>query len=577
MFRTVAACLLFALPAKAAVVVVINNSERDQTFAVQHTPKGETRSVALASGDMRIVPVGRSSELQTTLNGQLRYFKLDAYSAYVFVRGRDGKHAFQGIQLAAALPKADDLPIEPVTVKPLVIRVKICADDAEKRARPVWERALRTRLEAAAEIVAAQTGVQFKYSDAGEWKSDPETKDFAGWLAEFETAAPVKADELHLGFTGRATKKNAELGLTLAPFAGHILVNEGHPKTESERIEVLAHYLGEYLGAVRSADPYSIMRLNLRDGRAAGAKHRPTFDPLNILAMHLCAEVVQAGGKRKLEDVKGPARERLYALYKTQAANHTAAKSEDTQAEEYAAALESADEATPLQQSIRSVVKAIVARAGDNFRLPANDPKKLSGDALSCEYLRVAAEIAVGLDEKMRASAFLIGAGIALDDSPLLRMNLLTRRVCAVVETEEETNARVMVLGSPTIRNRRDLCQHYCVSLALVALIGAEGAEAAGLAKELLDMKGTSGFSFIDLTADFAGVELAKRIVKDPARLKVIAMDFQLDQHVPDLKGLREDFSTEQFTKEFRSTDDAKFKAVVEDIRARIAKLDAFK
>jgi hypothetical protein len=589
MFRTIAVCLLFALPAKAAVVVVINNSDRDQTFAVQHATKGPASSVSLKSGDFRILPVGKNTELQATLNDQMRYFRLDAYSAYVFVREREGKYSFQGIQLAAPLPKADDLPDQPSEAKPLVVSVKIYADDAEKRLRVVWEKALRTRFEAAAEIVAAQTGVQFKFADAGEWKSDPVTKSFAELLAGFETAAPVKGNELHLVFTGRATKKNAELGLTPTPFAGHVLVNEGQPKTESERIEVLAHHLGQYLGAVRSADTYSIMRVNLRDGGAARAKHRAIFDPLNILAMHIWVAEANAGGRRKLEELRPPARERLYALYKTQAALHELAKSKDTQAKEYALALEPAGQGgeavpkepasklTPQQQAIRAVVKAIVSRAEENSKLPANDPKKLSQDALTGEYLRVAAEVAAGLDEKYRTDAFLIGTGIALDHSPLLRTNLLTRGVCAPIESEDETKARLAVLGSPTIRDRRDLCQHYVVSMALTAMLGAEGAEIAGMTKELLDMKGTSGFSFIDLTADYAGVELAKRIIKEPARFKAYAKGFQFDQHFPDLKGLREGFNEEQFKKEFRSTSDAKFKAVIDDIRSRIAKLEAFK
>src|SRR4051812_41774586 len=73
---------------------------------------------------------------------------------------------------------------------------------------------------------------------------------------------------------------------------------------------------------------------------------------------------------------------------------------------------------TPLQQSARTVVKAIVARGEINSKLPERDAKKLVGDALTCEYLKVAAEAAAGVDEMSRTSAFLIGVGIALDQSP---------------------------------------------------------------------------------------------------------------------------------------------------------------
>jgi len=236
-----------------------------------------------------------------------------------------------------------------------------------------------------------------------------------------------------------------------------------------------------------------------------------------------------------------------------------------------------AAELTPQQQAIRSVVQGIVKRADSNAQLPARDPGKLSQDALTGEYIRTAAAIAAELPKDQRSVAFLVGVGIALDDSPLLRTNLLTRGVCAGVESAEETKARVAVLGSPTIRNRRDLCQHFAVSMALTALLGTEGAEAAGIAKELLDMRGTSGFSFIDLAADFAGVELAKRVLKDPERVKALAKGFQIEHCVPELKGLREGFNSEQFKKEFGSTSDDRYKNVVADIRTRISKLDAYK
>ena len=232
---------------------------------------------------------------------------------------------------------------------------------------------------------------------------------------------------------------------------------------------------------------------------------------------------------------------------------------------------------SPLQHSVRSVVQAILKRATENAGLAKNDPKKLSQDALACEYIRVAAGTAAGEPAQHRAAAFLIGVGIALDDSPLLRTNLLTRGVCAAVESEEEYKARKSALGEPTIRNRRDLCQHFVVSMALTAILGADAAEAAGVTKELLDMKGGSGFSFIDLAADFAGVELGRWILEDPARLPGVAKGFQLDHHFPDLKNLREGFNEAQFKKEFGSTSDPRYKNILEDIRTRIGKLEAYK
>ena len=232
---------------------------------------------------------------------------------------------------------------------------------------------------------------------------------------------------------------------------------------------------------------------------------------------------------------------------------------------------------TPLQQSARAVVQGIVKRAAENAALAGNDRRKLSQDALTCEYMRVGAAIAMDQLEPHRAAAFLIGMGIALDDSPLLRTNLLTLGICAAVESEAEYKGRRAVLGEPTIYNRRDLCQHYVVSMALTAIAGAEGAEAAGVAKELLGMRSGSGFSFIDLAADFAGVELGRRMIAEPAGLKAIAAGFRVEDHMPELKGLREGFDEARFKKEIGSTSDPRYKDVLEDIRGRIARLVAYK
>jgi hypothetical protein len=232
---------------------------------------------------------------------------------------------------------------------------------------------------------------------------------------------------------------------------------------------------------------------------------------------------------------------------------------------------------TPLQAGARTVVQAIVKRAAENAALAPNDRRKLAKDSLTAELLRTGAAAALELPEPQRAAAFLVGAGIALDDSPLLRTNLLTRGVCAAVESEAEFKARREVLGEPTIHNRRDLCQHFVVSMALTALAGAEGAEAAGVAKELLDMRGGSGFSFVDLAADLAGVELGKRVTAEPEGLKAIARGFRIEDRMPEIRGLREGYDEARFKKEMGSTSDPRYKDVLQDIRGRIARLDAYR
>ena len=49
----------------------------------------------------------------------------------------------------------------------------------------------------------------------------------------------------------------------------------------------------------------------------------------------------------------------------------------------------------------------------------------------------------------------------------------------------------------------------FAISAALTAHSGAERAKQVGVAKEFLDALGSSGFSFADLAADYAGIASA--------------------------------------------------------------------
>src|SRR5262249_34691292 len=134
----------------------------------------------------------------------------------------------------------------------------------------------------------------------------------------------------------------------------------------------------------------------------------------------------------------------------------------------------------------------------------ARAPERKSGDELSALYIQEAATAAAKLPRDEGVPAFLVALGVGLDDSTLVRDNLLFARLFRQIESNAERKRRLEVLGEPSLRKRRDLCQHFVVSAALTQIVGVELAEAAGLLKEQRDMqKGGSGFSFIDLCVDF--------------------------------------------------------------------------
>jgi hypothetical protein len=224
---------------------------------------------------------------------------------------------------------------------------------------------------------------------------------------------------------------------------------------------------------------------------------------------------------------------------------------------------------------VRKVVRAVAIRADDLSRKPEAERPK--GDELTAELVRTAASVAATQEEEFQPTALLVGLGLALDDSTTLRDNPLTRAFCRPIESDAERRERVAVLGSPTVRGRRDLCQHFVVSAALAELLEPAAAEAAGLLKERLDMTKASGFSFTDVAADFAGVEFARALRRDPRAVARASVVFEVKSFVPHVTGLAEGLSREKFEADYGSESDPRFRKVLDDVRKRIAELPGYR
>lgn len=226
---------------------------------------------------------------------------------------------------------------------------------------------------------------------------------------------------------------------------------------------------------------------------------------------------------------------------------------------------------TAEQRAVRAVVRAVTEKAA------ALKGKGRTGDELTAEYVRAAATASAGLDKTVRVRAFLVGLGLALDDSTVLRDKPGFKTLALAAESDAERAERLTVLGSPTVQGRRDLCQHFAVSAALAEVLGGPAAELVGLSKELLDMKGASGFSFADLAADLAGIELAAMIAREPKRLAALADGFDPAEYVPGVKPFREGLTEKQFQARFGTTADGRFQTAMDEVRAAVKALPAHK
>jgi hypothetical protein len=235
-----------------------------------------------------------------------------------------------------------------------------------------------------------------------------------------------------------------------------------------------------------------------------------------------------------------------------------------------------------LADNARTVLAAIVKAAEENQRLPervkagARGPFRRVGDDLTVYYVRAGAAAARRLPAEQAAPAYLLALGIALDDSMLVRSNLLTRTLWRKVEPDEARKRRLRVLGSPSLHGRHDLAQHFAVSAALTAAAGPEAAEAAGLLKEMLDSRGGSGFSFADLSADFAGIAFARRLLAKPNLLAGVEKSFAVADYVLPPKGLPEGLMAAEFAKQYGSLNDERFRRRQADIRKRLDALPGY-
>jgi len=117
-----------------------------------------------------------------------------------------------------------------------------------------------------------------------------------------------------------------------------------------------------------------------------------------------------------------------------------------------------------------------------------------------------------------------------------------------------------------SLAGRADLAKHFALSAALAAAADPSIGRALGTWKELDDsLAGGSGFSFVDLAADRAGLRLGEAAA-DPARAGRLASRFAAG--VPDLLplstlGLTEGISAEVFERRYRDISSAEYAAAV--------------
>lgn len=580
---TFVALAAISATARADVVVLANRTPTVMSAVVTPTV-GTPQRVLVSSGESVPVFVDGRAHVDFASRGRPRRYQLDANCAYYFGRAADGGTDLQKIGLGedASTVQGRTLPGSAAQMPVAVIPVKILVDEEETARQIVWERRLRQRIEAASMILERTCGVRLKVVEVGVWFSDNVMTDFYGALSEFEREANPLPARVAIGFTSQFAPVvgRTHMAGTRGPLHQYILCREGAPQiNESEKLEFLVHELGHFLGASHSPENTSVMRPVLGDNRAGKTGYRIRFDAVNTLAMSMVSEELRRNRAQDFSGISADTKRRLRQIY-----GELARAFPDDPASKHYVALTQSSGRVPLAAGTKHVLDEIVRAAIANKALSpaaessaAGGETRREGDALTNYYVRRAAAAAKLLPADSAGKSFLLAIGIGLGDSNSIAAPPVSVGLGGTLETPRERAMRMALLGEPTIHGRRDLAQHFFVSASLAASTGAVAAEAAGMAKELLDANGGTGFSFADLAADRAGVEFARRVMDNKLALPMLAHTFSVPAFVPAVKDLPENLNAVEFAQQFSGKEDDRFQKQLHAIDQRILNLPPYR
>ncbi len=596
----VTAVFTLALHGHAAIVVIANFTPEEIVCTIAE-PGKKPQSVTLAKAQVSPVTVGGPCEVTFSAKPAQTTLRLDPYHAYVFIPDKKSERRLEGVAMPGDPPAADAKPEPtPQPKEPIKIPVTLLVDDADPRADALWHKTLRKRFDEAAAVIEANAGVKLDFAGYATWESDPGLKDINELLTDFTGKVKVKAGSLAIGYTSRV-KVDPKEPQHLVPFGavkafptGHILLRESGPRAEPEKVEAMIQHLGLALGAVLidpEKDGGSVMRAKIADGLALHPEYQYRFDPLNVLAMNILAEELRRVPLGRVSDVSDAGKIRLSRVYKAL----LQARPGDSNSLAYLDELDKEIAKAPMPKPkekekdpepkvdpalltqardtvARHVIQAVTARAKANTGA-------LTGDELANDYVKAAAAAAwredLPADQEQRMSGFLIGLGVALDDTNALLSDSSTAEAIKLVETEGERQDRLKVLGNPTLRGRRDLCRRFAIGCGAGELLRTvTQAEEIALDRSFskASLAKPAGVNFAALAAEFAGIEFARFAGNDVINIKRLAGEASLTAFLPTLEGLRDGLSFERFQEDFGDTADARFQRVLGDIRSRVRK-----
>jgi hypothetical protein len=186
-----------------------------------------------------------------------------------------------------------------------------------------------------------------------------------------------------------------------------------------------------------------------------------------------------------------------------------------------------------------------------------------------------AADNSHGTDAVLPNRAAILALGKLLGDDNVARVG--GRDLELGADDERIALRRRIRLG-----DRADLAQHFWVSAALAALADESRSLAVGLAKEAMDSTpGGSGFSFVDMAANTAGIRLAAAATKDSDAAHVlqnrILRGVAVSDLFPSIAGLPEQITRDTLQADFGGIGGGETRRLLQEIDRRIAALALYR
>lgn len=180
-----------------------------------------------------------------------------------------------------------------------------------------------------------------------------------------------------------------------------------------------------------------------------------------------------------------------------------------------------------------------------------------------------------GTDAVLPNRAAILALGKILGDDNVARVG---GRDLDLGAGDERTRLRQRI----KLGGRGDLSQHFWVSAALSVLADEQRSLAVGMSKEAMDSTpGGSGFSFVDMAANMAGIRLAAVATRAPKSARAmqdrVRRGVEVADLLPSLAGLPEGITRDQLQTEYGGIGGAETQRLLGEIDRRIATLPLYR